>query len=84
MPAISSISMPRCEIASTELGKCKFRVLNIIFRDDFLFQNWRPSAMMVFAALFFFYFLIVSGVLYDIILEPPSMGSAYNKATGRL
>jgi hypothetical protein len=38
--------------------------------------------MMVFSGFFLFYFLVVSGVLYDIILEPPSMGSAYNKATG--
>eukprot|EP00004_Rigifila_ramosa_P011339 TRINITY_DN2408_c0_g4_i1.p1 TRINITY_DN2408_c0_g4~~TRINITY_DN2408_c0_g4_i1.p1 ORF type:complete len:160 (+),score=27.59 TRINITY_DN2408_c0_g4_i1:42-482(+) len=34
-----------------------------------------PPAQLVFAALFFSYFLIVSGIIYDVIIEPPSIGS---------
>ena len=34
-----------------------------------------PSAMVVFALLFLSYFLVFSGIIYDIIVEPPSIGS---------
>lgn len=29
----------------------------------------------IFAAMFFSYFMVMSGIIYDIINEPPSMGS---------
>jgi hypothetical protein len=35
----------------------------------------RPSSMVVFGALFVSYFLVLSGIIYDIIVEPPSIGS---------
>lgn len=34
-----------------------------------------PSAMVVFSLLFLSYFLVFSGIIYDIIVEPPSIGS---------
>jgi len=34
----------------------------------------RPSAMLVFSIVFFSYFLVLSGVIYDVIVEPPSIG----------
>eukprot|EP01099_Mayorella_cantabrigiensis_P008838 TRINITY_DN877_c0_g1_i2.p1 TRINITY_DN877_c0_g1~~TRINITY_DN877_c0_g1_i2.p1 ORF type:complete len:169 (-),score=51.41 TRINITY_DN877_c0_g1_i2:74-520(-) len=34
-----------------------------------------PSAMTVFFLLFASYFLVCSGIIYDIIVEPPSIGS---------
>jgi len=33
-----------------------------------------PSAMTVFAVVFLSYFLVLSGIIYDIIVEPPSIG----------
>lgn len=36
---------------------------------------YRPSAMVVFGFLFLSYFLVLSGIIYDIIVEPPSIGS---------
>jgi len=35
-----------------------------------------PSAMTVFALVFVSYFLVLSGVIYDVIVEPPSIGSS--------
>ena len=35
----------------------------------------QPSPMTVFAFTFLSYFLVLSGVIYDIIIEPPSVGS---------
>merc|ERR1712098_204398 len=34
-----------------------------------------PDAMTVFFLLFASYFLVTSGIIYDIIVEPPSIGS---------
>ncbi|GAM17114.1 hypothetical protein SAMD00019534_002890, partial [Acytostelium subglobosum LB1] len=33
-----------------------------------------PSPMVVFAFIFFTYFLVSSGLIYDLIVEPPSIG----------
>ena len=33
-----------------------------------------PSAMMVFGLVMISYFLVLGGVIYDIIIEPPSIG----------
>merc|ERR1711976_783582 len=34
-----------------------------------------PSAMFVFAAILASYFLVTGGIIYDTIVEPPSIGS---------
>lgn len=34
-----------------------------------------PSAMVVFALVLFSYFLVTGGIIYDVIVEPPSIGS---------
>lgn len=34
-----------------------------------------PSAMVVFAAVLLSYFLVTGGIIYDVIVEPPSIGS---------
>jgi len=34
-----------------------------------------PSAMVVFAAVLMSYFLVTGGIIYDVIVEPPSIGS---------
>lgn len=34
-----------------------------------------PSAMMVFALVLFSYFLVMGGIIYDVIVEPPSISS---------
>merc|ERR1712042_312425 len=34
-----------------------------------------PSAMFVFAAVLLSYFLVTGGIIYDVIVEPPSIGS---------
>jgi len=41
----------------------------------------RPPASVVFAALFASYFLVISGIIYDIIVEPPSIGSTQDPVT---
>eukprot|EP01132_Coremiostelium_polycephalum_P005016 gene5016-6245_t len=33
-----------------------------------------PSPMLVFGLIFFTYFLVSSGIIYDLIVEPPSIG----------
>ncbi|KAF2074959.1 hypothetical protein CYY_003744 [Polysphondylium violaceum] len=33
-----------------------------------------PSPMLVFSFVFFTYFLVSSGIIYDLIVEPPSIG----------
>jgi hypothetical protein len=38
-----------------------------------------PSAMVVFSILFISYFLVFSGIIYDIIVEPPSIGSTQDE-----
>merc|ERR1711977_248156 len=35
----------------------------------------QPSAMVVFAAVLLSYFLVTGGIIYDVIVEPPSIGS---------
>ncbi|KAK2159062.1 hypothetical protein LSH36_159g04009 [Paralvinella palmiformis] len=35
----------------------------------------QPSAMVMFAAVLTSYFLVTGGVIYDVIVEPPSIGS---------
>ena len=34
-----------------------------------------PSSMTVFALVLFSYFLVTGGIIYDVIVEPPSIGS---------
>jgi hypothetical protein len=34
-----------------------------------------PSPMTVFALVFLSYYLVFSGIIYDVIVEPPSIGS---------
>jgi hypothetical protein len=34
-----------------------------------------PSAMVVFAFILLSYFLVTGGIIYDVIVEPPSLGS---------
>jgi len=34
-----------------------------------------PSAMLVFAGILLSYFLVTGGIIYDVIVEPPSLGS---------
>ena len=42
----------------------------------------QPSAMTMFAFVFLSYFLVLSGLIYDVIVEPPSIGSEQDPATG--
>ncbi|XP_014208967.1 oligosaccharyltransferase complex subunit ostc-B [Copidosoma floridanum] len=35
----------------------------------------KPSAMVVFSMVLLSYFLMTGGIIYDVILEPPSVGS---------
>ena len=35
-----------------------------------------PSPMLVYGLILFSYFLVTGGIIYDVIVEPPSMGSA--------
>ncbi|XVE71933.1 hypothetical protein DITRI_Ditri10aG0190900 [Diplodiscus trichospermus] len=41
-----------------------------------------PSPMTVFSLLLFTYFMVVSGIVYDVIVEPPGIGSTQDPATG--
>jgi len=34
-----------------------------------------PSGMVVYAAILMSYFLVTGGIIYDVIVEPPSLGS---------
>jgi len=38
--------------------------------------------MTFFAIIFFSYFLFVSGIIYDVIVEPPSIGMTKDERTG--
>eukprot|EP01120_Amphizonella_sp_Union-15-10_P002148 TRINITY_DN122_c0_g4_i1.p1 TRINITY_DN122_c0_g4~~TRINITY_DN122_c0_g4_i1.p1 ORF type:complete len:154 (+),score=17.01 TRINITY_DN122_c0_g4_i1:99-560(+) len=40
------------------------------------------SPMLVFCFVFLTYFLVLSGIIYDVIIEPPSIGSSRDEATG--
>ncbi|XP_060066081.1 oligosaccharyltransferase complex subunit ostc-B-like [Ylistrum balloti] len=35
----------------------------------------QPSAMFMFSAILLSYFLVTGGIIYDVIVEPPSIGS---------
>ncbi|PKU64910.1 putative oligosaccharyltransferase complex subunit CG9662 [Dendrobium catenatum] len=41
-----------------------------------------PSPMTVFSLLLLTYFAVVSGLVYDVIVEPPGIGSTQDPATG--
>ncbi|KAL2340492.1 hypothetical protein Fmac_008432 [Flemingia macrophylla] len=41
-----------------------------------------PSPNVVFALLLLTYFMVVSGIVYDIIVEPPGIGSTQDPYTG--
>ncbi|KAJ9141285.1 hypothetical protein P3X46_031834 [Hevea brasiliensis] len=41
-----------------------------------------PSPMTVFALVLLTYFMVVSGIVYDVIVEPPGIGSTQDPATG--
>ncbi|XP_052183455.1 uncharacterized protein LOC127795675 isoform X2 [Diospyros lotus] len=41
-----------------------------------------PSAMTVYALILLTYFMVVSGIVYDVIVEPPGIGSTQDRLTG--
>ncbi|KAL1816245.1 hypothetical protein DCAR_0520621 [Daucus carota subsp. sativus] len=41
-----------------------------------------PSAMTVYSLILLTYFMVVSGIVYDVIVEPPGIGSTQDRATG--
>ena len=41
-----------------------------------------PSPMVVFSLILLTYFSVVSGLVYDVIVEPPGIGSSQDPATG--
>ncbi|KAF5742748.1 hypothetical protein HS088_TW09G00808 [Tripterygium wilfordii] len=41
-----------------------------------------PSPMTVFALILLTYFMVVSGLVYDVIVEPPGIGSTQDPVTG--
>ncbi|XP_021751208.1 oligosaccharyltransferase complex subunit ostc-like [Chenopodium quinoa] len=41
-----------------------------------------PSAMTVFSLILLTYFMVVSGIVYDVIVEPPGIGSTQDQFTG--
>ncbi|KAF2317249.1 hypothetical protein GH714_019045 [Hevea brasiliensis] len=43
-----------------------------------------PSPMTVFALVVLTYFMVVSGIVYDVIVEPPGIGSTQDPATGSI
>jgi len=43
----------------------------------------KPSALVVFCILFASYFLVLSGIIYDVVQEPPSIGVMKDPATGK-
>ncbi|RMZ95393.1 Oligosaccharyltransferase complex subunit OSTC [Brachionus plicatilis] len=60
--------------------ECAFRSLfNVLECPDLRLKRpaWfkQPSAMTVFFILLGSYFLVTGGVIYDVIVEPPSIGS---------
>jgi len=68
-----------------KLGGLPFRVLRPPNLKLKTLKNWedlQPSAWTVFALVFLSYFLVSSGIIYDIIVEPPSIGSHQDPATG--
>ena len=43
-----------------------------------------PSAMVVFSLVLFSYFLVTGGIIYDVIVEPPSIGSVNGRRASPL
>ncbi|KAJ8750874.1 hypothetical protein K2173_016055 [Erythroxylum novogranatense] len=43
-----------------------------------------PSPMTVYALILLTYFMVVSGFVYDVIVEPPGIGSTQDPATGSI
>lgn len=41
-----------------------------------------PSPMTVYALILLTYFMVVSGIVYDVIVEPPGIGSTQDRQTG--
>lgn len=41
-----------------------------------------PSPMTVYALILLTYFMVVSGIIYDVIVEPPGIGSSQDRQTG--
>ncbi|KAL8480295.1 hypothetical protein ACS0TY_026493 [Phlomoides rotata] len=41
-----------------------------------------PSAMTVYSLVLLTYFMVVSGIVYDVIVEPPGIGSTQDRFTG--
>ncbi|PIN13479.1 putative membrane protein [Handroanthus impetiginosus] len=41
-----------------------------------------PSAMTVYSLILLTYFMVVSGIVYDVIVEPPGIGSTQDPYTG--
>ncbi|KAK4376813.1 hypothetical protein RND71_003109 [Anisodus tanguticus] len=41
-----------------------------------------PSSMTVFTLILLTYFMVVSGIVYDVIVEPPGIGSTQDRFTG--
>ncbi|RZC56703.1 hypothetical protein C5167_015560 [Papaver somniferum] len=41
-----------------------------------------PTPMTVFSLVLLTYFLVVSGFVYDVIVEPPGIGSTQDRFTG--
>ncbi|KAK6623621.1 hypothetical protein RUM43_009473 [Polyplax serrata] len=52
-------------------------VPNLKIKKPLWFQQ--PSAMFVFFVVLFSYFLVTGGIIYDVIVEPPSVGSAVDE-----
>lgn len=44
--------------------------------------SWRPNNKVVFLLAFASYFMVLSGLIYDVIVEPPSIGSTRDPNTG--
>ncbi|XP_065871916.1 uncharacterized protein [Euphorbia lathyris] len=43
-----------------------------------------PTPMTVFGFVILTYFMVVSGIMYDIIVEPPGIGSSQDRETGSI
>lgn len=41
-----------------------------------------PSPMTIYALILLTYFMVVSGIVYDVIVEPPGIGSTQDPVTG--
>ncbi|GJP44450.1 hypothetical protein CLOM_g3853 [Closterium sp. NIES-68] len=42
-----------------------------------------PHPMVVYSFVIFSYFLVVSGIVFDVIVEPPGIGGHQDEATGK-